>query len=284
MSQRLNDCLADHQAIAALFPRLDEARIWFRMPSPISAALRPKGGFTSVDRDRVFAALTSKAAGTHRAIRVLVDADCVEDALALSRVLLETCVVVCWIRKDEEARIDAYLAYLSIHQQRMAEVVDESYGGGSPLATSVRSAANQSLPLALLLGGNHIRWARRHDPATGRFAALSAYDMFEEVFKQPGHARPLMYDLAYFKESVYIHSSMPSLLNLLDRDSNCFSFTNGRSATDKAEAVGMANLCMALVLNEYQGYLKWDVFEPDLEAIAKGISARSQAPDLFPVT
>lgn len=282
MTPELADTIAEYEQLRTLLLRVDEAGIWYRAATPIGRRLRPGGVVRAVDGDRLFAALVSKAASTHKSIKLLIDAGAPEDALALARILIENGVVISWIRQNEAERLDAYWASLSLHQQRQADVIAEYYGATNPdIVKAAREAADDSKLLADLLGGKHHQWARKYDSAKGQFVSLNAYDLFEEVFKQPGVPRPMMYDLAYFRESAYVHSSIASLINLFDWTGRKVTIVTNNSDTDRKEALGVANLVMALIMNEFQGYLRWDIFEPELEALGRAMGANAGVGPIF---
>lgn len=272
-----------HDRLRALIPKLESERIWLRGYQKHDPRLLVPGGHPhGAPRDRIFCALVSKASGTHAAIRVLANAGHSADAVALTRVLIENLLVILWINLDVALRLDLYCASAELYDRRLAYVVQAHFESVDPefAAKAVKREQNAT-PMAELLGGTHHTWARRYDESSREFVAISLADMFDEVFGKPQGApkgtRGSMHDAAYFKTSQYVHSNVASLGGLFKMDERYFKFANSDNSSESIEAIALSNIAFSGVLNELQRYLGDDPFEPELEKIARDISAESDS-------
>jgi hypothetical protein len=119
--------------------------------------------------------------------------------------------------------------------------------------------------------------ARTYDDVSREFKPVSLAEMFDEVFGKlvdaPKGIRGAMYDAAYFESSQHVHSNVASLDSFVRLGDRYFKIANPENRKESVEAIGLSNIAMAGVLNELQRYLGSDLFEPELEMIARAISA-----------
>src|SRR5438105_3035401 len=84
-------------SLRAIIARFDEKRAFVRATEPLNPNIRKEldaeAGRVVTNRDRAVLALANKACNTHAAVRLLADAGNGDDAIALSRVLLENAVI-----------------------------------------------------------------------------------------------------------------------------------------------------------------------------------------------
>jgi hypothetical protein len=152
----------------------------------------------------VYCGLATKATRTHAAIRTLIEAGNADDAMALTRVLIENLVAMMWIRKDIVFRLDAYIAASELHDQRLGFVAQTHYAESNPpFAEKAAAKERDASGMADHLGGKHHTWARDYDQATAEFRTVPLAEMFDEVFGKavnaPAGIQSAMYDVAYLR-------------------------------------------------------------------------------------
>ena len=213
-----------HQAVTELYEKLNAARFFFRIreDSPRTRAIfaNQLGGF-GVERDRTVCALVNKAANTHRAIAVLCDAALADDAYALSRVLLETAVVIAWITRGPwPERIDTFALFDTAIKRRLVKAIVDQHPG---TATADRAQAiwetmeDEAAISSQVFEDRHLQWARFPDPnKPGSFKEFRIGDMLKELDSAhvgtfTGHHA---YALPYFDSSQFVHSTVSSVRNV----------------------------------------------------------------------
>lgn len=115
-----------HDRIEALYPRIEEHRAYFReMMRPDLRLPRPPGKAPGLLPDPVVCALAIKAATTKRAVLALCELGDGDNAMALTRVLLENACLLEWlIRGDGRRRLEAYVMFTSVQYERVAETIN----------------------------------------------------------------------------------------------------------------------------------------------------------------
>jgi hypothetical protein len=115
-----------HRAIEALYPRIEQHRAFFRVLTPVDRQLPQLPGKTGGTRiDPVVCALSIKAATTKRAILALCELGDGENALALTRVLLENACLLEWLTRGVgRRRLEAYVMFTSVQHERIAATVE----------------------------------------------------------------------------------------------------------------------------------------------------------------
>jgi hypothetical protein len=115
-----------HQAIEALYARVEEYRAHFRdwmradVAIPTPAGKRPR----AIRADPWVCALAIKAATTKRAIAILCDAGDGDNAIVLARVLMENACLLEWLMRGEyRERIDAYILWNDVVLERRIATV-----------------------------------------------------------------------------------------------------------------------------------------------------------------
>lgn len=177
---------AIHERLRALLPRIHEQRAFLREHSRVDVRLRVPGKPLLVDRDRIFAALISKAAETHNAILLLVQNRFTNDAKALQRVLIENYVVAAWIMQDAGLRLDCYASAMRFVNNRYAEVLAEYYPNSDASMLEIGEEVQQNTKrFRELMGGTHTSWARRYDDKKGKLVPLKIVDLFDDVAGVP---------------------------------------------------------------------------------------------------
>jgi hypothetical protein len=114
-----------HRRLEALYSRLEQHRAYFRGLSAFDPTLpHPPGKRGGVRLDPVVCALAIKAATTKRAILALCELGDGDNALALTRVLLENACLLEWlIRGDGRRRLESYVRFMSVQHERIADTI-----------------------------------------------------------------------------------------------------------------------------------------------------------------
>ena len=100
----------DYDALRKIIPKFRSGHAWLRDADDLSyrirASVAPGTPITKgVRRDYVVCALANKGCNTHASVRMLTDAGNGDDAMVLTRVLLETAVVFRWMMIDPVYRL-----------------------------------------------------------------------------------------------------------------------------------------------------------------------------------
>lgn len=111
-----------HRRIEALYPRVEQHAAYFRVLMPVDPNLpKPPGKTGGVRLDPMVCALTIKAATTKRAVLALCELGDGDNALALTRVLLENACLLEWlIRGEGRRRLESYVMFTSVQHERYA--------------------------------------------------------------------------------------------------------------------------------------------------------------------
>lgn len=111
-----------HQGIEALYPRIEQHGAYFRQMTPADRRLpRPPGRTPALRLDPMVCALAIKAATTKRAVFTLCELGDGDNAMALTRVLLENACLLEWlIRGQGRRRLEAYVMFTSVQHERVA--------------------------------------------------------------------------------------------------------------------------------------------------------------------
>ncbi len=115
-----------HGQLEALYPRIEQYAAYFRVLTPVDPALpQPPGKTGGVRLDPVMCALAIKAATTKRAVLALCELGDGDNALVLTRVLLENACLLEWlIRGEGRRRLEAYVMFMSVQHERVVATVN----------------------------------------------------------------------------------------------------------------------------------------------------------------
>jgi hypothetical protein len=222
-----------------------------------------------VDRDRAISGLTNKAGRTHGAIRLLVDAGLIVDALALSRVMMENVFVLSWILQDSGLRLDIYVLADELFRRHLAEVTIEHYDHNPQMCTDAKArlADKRSERLAKALEGSWDAWARRED--NGKLIPIGARGMFHDlgVVGPDGKKNSFAYDVPYFMQSHHVHSTIFSQRAFDLGASRVFRLDLMPSQSKANEVVNAANLFMVQALADFSTYTGSECLQPELDQV-----------------
>jgi len=119
-----------HHRIEALYPRIEQHGVYFRRMTQADPRLpRPPGKRHGLRLDPMVCALAIKAATTKRAVFTLCEAGGGDNAMALTRVLLENACLLEWlIRGRGRQRLEAYVMFTSVQHERVAATLQRHAG------------------------------------------------------------------------------------------------------------------------------------------------------------
>ena len=236
-----------HEEIVSLYPRIAEAKCYFRAPS-FDTTQQTAGGTVGgsrrafVDRDRAICAIVNKLVTTQRAIFLLCESDMGDDAYALSRIALENAVIVAWLLNEEHwcERIDIYANSYSQAKVRL-DAVAQIYHGGTEAARSLRESitSEDNAIVGELFNGQWQKWAI----VNGRRWTFK--DMADEVFG--GH---FFYDRIFLETSWFVHSGLRSCLDIVAelRGDDCYSLRVRYNKDTATYALFLANTAALVAL------------------------------------
>ena len=236
-----------HEEIVSLYPRIAEAKCYFRTPSfdtTQQAAGGTVGGLRRafVDRDRAICAIVNKLVTTQCAIFLLCESNMGDDAYALSRVALENAVIIAWLLNEEQwcKRIDIYANSYSQAKVRL-DAVAQKHHGGTEAARSLRESitSEDNAIVEELFDGRWQEWAR----VDGKRWTFK--EMAEEVFEND-----FFYDRIFLETSWFVHSGLRSCLDILGelgRD-DCYSLKVRYNKNTATYALFLANTAVLVAL------------------------------------
>lgn len=271
MSLPLPDALKAHATLQELATRVADERIYYRAPAKADERFRTLGEATcpAIDRDRTICGLTNKAARTHAAIRLLVDAELMSDARALCRVLMENVFTISWILQDSGLRLDVYVLADELFRRRLAEVTLIHYQHDARMCADARDRLcdQRSRTLADALEGSWRAWPRRE--RGGRLEQIGARGMFSElgIVGPQGERISFLYDVVYFQQSHDVHSTIFSLREFPLDASEAYRLDLKPSQSKAAETVNAANIFMIQALSDFANFTGAECFQPELDQV-----------------
>ena len=122
----------DYDALRRMVPKFRAGHAWLRDADDLSyrigAFVAPGTPITKcVRRDYAVCALANKGCNTHASVRMLTDAGNGDDAMVLTRALLETAVVFRWMMIDPAYRLDLYGLSSALSQRHWAHLVQQHF-------------------------------------------------------------------------------------------------------------------------------------------------------------
>jgi hypothetical protein len=271
-----------HRKFEALYPQVEQHNAYFREMTPADRRLpRPPGRTPALRLDPMVCALAIKAATTKRAVFALCELGDGDNAMVLTRVLLENACLLEWlIRGRGRQRLEAYVMFTSVQHERIAATV-QRYAQRFEAAGSTADIASDPYHRAVWSAtvrdekGKPTRSERptwEFDETTKQGKAFKVSDLFREI---AGGAHSYEYDVMYGAiGSDIVHSGPFSLTHTLQRMGNRTTFLLEPMAVPEmcTIALALSNAAMFLVLDSLSEYLGLD-----LSAELEPLKAKSNA-------
>lgn len=268
--KRYQRSLEVHRTIEALYPRVEQYRAYFCAMAPVDPVLpKPPGQPAGARLDPVVCALAIKAATTKRAILALCELGDGANALVLTRVLLENACLLEWlIRGEGRRRLEAYVMFLSVQHERIAETIERHKGRlvaagaipdvpSHPYHRAIWTHTFQDTKKQRPTRSSRPTW--EFDRNTRKGEPVSVHDMFREI-ANANHS--FEYDLLYgVFGSEIVHSGPFSLSSIQRLMGNRETFVLKPMPVPDACIIALAtsNSAMVLVLDSLTEYMGLDL-------------------------
>jgi len=272
-----------HRQIEALYPRVEQEHAYFRALMPVDRAFpQPPGTTGGVSFDPLVCALAIKAATTKRAILAVCELGDGDNALALTRVLLENACMLEWlIRGEGRRRLEAYAMFTSVQHERVVGTVERHKDRFIAAGASAELKAD---PYHRAIWKHVFGDKKSHRPTwefdrtTRKGEPVSVHDVFKEIAEgKPSFEHDVLYGSL---GSDIVHSGPFSLSRILASMANRQTFVLRPTPVADMCTIALAssNTAMLLVLDSLTQYLGLD-----LSAELDRLKAKSKA-DPYTVT
>lgn len=266
------------EALRAIIPKFREKKAFIRVTEPITPRIRheidPSAGVIGANRDRVVCALVNKGCNTHAAVRVLTDAGHGDDAMALSRVLLENAALLQWLLIDPVYRLELYAISDALYRRRWRELVQEHFQSHPELISHAMSEVDaQTLAVADFFGNTIHKWAQVLHP-DGKAQHVNFEAMMRENAAHGGSRSTFQHDVIYFLHSSFVHSTANSMRSFGRLGPERY-FTAELGHNDRwcEQALGGSNIFLFQILQSASQYLGFDEIESELDALFERLKA-----------
>jgi hypothetical protein len=276
----------DFDALRKIIPKFRSSHAWMRdaddLSPRITAFVPPGTPLTKgVRRDYVVCGLANKGCNTHAAVRMLTDAGSGDDAMVLTRVLLETAVVFRWMMIDPVYRFDLYGLSDKLSQRHWAHLVQEHYANESDVVAKAKAAltAEDSALVQAAFGNVHYNWARERQP-DGKFVDKSFAGMLKDIEKAEGTAamKNFIYEVSYHMHSAHAHASIDGLRQFKTLgQQQFFTCELGFNSGDCTMALKGANTYLSWLLSHVAAYLGLSGVEAEFDLWLAKVNARHAA-------
>jgi hypothetical protein len=271
-----------HDKLETLYPRIEQHAARFRGMAPADSRLpRPPGKTPGLRLDPMVCALAIKSATTKRAVFTLCELGDGDNAMALTRVLLENACLLEWlIRGQGRQRLEAWVMFTSVQHERVAATLqrhaDRFAAAGA--TTDVASDPYHRAVWAVTFQDEKGRPTRSERPTwefddtTKQGKPFKVSDLFREI---AGGAHSYEYDVMYGAiGSDIVHSGPFSLTLTLQRMGGRPTFVLEPAPVREmcTIALALSNAAMCLVLDSLTEYLGLD-----LSAELEPLKAKSNA-------
>jgi hypothetical protein len=265
-----------YDALRATIPRFREKNAFMRVTEPITRRIRdeidPSAGIVAGNRDRVVCALVNKGCNTHAAVRVLTDAGHGDDAMALSRVLLENAALLDWLLIDPIYRLELYAISDALYRRRWGDLIEMHFQSHPELVAQAKAEIDaQTLAVADFFGNTIHKWAQVLHP-DGKAQHVNFEAMMKENASGGGSMSTFRHDVIYFLHSAFVHSTANSMRSFrrlkFERRFTCELGPNNAWCD---QALGGANIFLFQILQSGAQYLGFADIESELDALFEQI-------------
>ena len=207
--------LEDFDALRKMLPKFRNERVWLRDAAYLSHRIKkfvsPGVQITQgVVRDKAVCALANKGCNAHASVRTLTDAGNGDDAMVLTRVLLETAVIFRWMMIDQPYRLDLYCLSSALFRRRWAQLAVQHFSHEPRVVAEADAVltAEESAVVEAVFGNVHYNWARERQ-SDGTFVNYSFEKMLKDIEKLEGTSatNDAMYKVIYFMHSAHAHAT-----------------------------------------------------------------------------
>ena len=182
-AQAIEDC----DALRKMLPNVRNERVWLRDADYLSHRIKkfvaPGVQITQgVVRDKAVCALANKSCNAHASVRTLTDAGNGDDAMVLTRVLLETAVIFRWMMIDQPYRLDLYCLSSALFRRRWTQLAVQHFSHEPRVVAEAAAAltAEESAVVEAAFGNVHYNWARERQ-SDGTFVNYSFEKMLKDI-------------------------------------------------------------------------------------------------------
>ena len=276
----------DYDTLRKLIPQFKSGRAWMRGADDLSPRIRafvPAGtpATKGALRDYIVCGLANKGCNTHAAVRLLTDAGNGDDAMVLTRVLLETAVIFRWMMIDPVYRLDLYGLSSKLFLRHWAHLVHEHFSDQPELVAKAMAALTpeESALVQAAFGNVQYRWSRERQP-DGKFAEYSLDEMLKDIKKADGAAatKNFIYEVSYHMHSGQAHATVEGLrqFKTLGRQ-QFFTCELGFNGGDCTLALTGANTYLSWLLSHVAAYLGLSGVEAEFDKWIASVQARHAA-------
>lgn len=267
-----------HDALRQILPKFRASKTYLRITEPItpriSIELSPAAGVIGSNRDRAVCALVNKACNTHAAVRLLTDAGHGDDAMALSRVLLENVALLQWLLLDPIYRLDLFCTSDALFVRRWGQLIEQHFQSHPEVVAHAKAAIDaRTLAVAEFFGDTRHKWAQVLHP-DGKHHHVNFEAMMKEVAEAGGSPSTFQHDVIYFLHSAFSHSTATAMRSFRDlRQERYFTCELGPRNMRCDEALGGANIFLFQALQAAAVYLGLTEIEVELDALFERMRA-----------
>lgn len=277
--------VGDFEALRRILPQFRKARSWLRgadsdgFSDRLKEHIPPGVAITKgVVRDAAVCALANKGCNTHASVRLVTDSGSGDDAMVLTRVLLETAVLYRWMMLDQPLRLDLYCLSNLLFKRRWAQLVEEHFSAYPNEVAAAKSAltTDEAAVVQAVFGHTKYKWARVRGE-DGNFKYYSLEEMLKEIeATERSTTTNFMYGVSYFMHSAHAHATSDGMRNFktLARE-KYFTCELGFNSGNRVVALGSANLYLCWLLSHVAVYLGLRDVEAELDQWLETLKARS---------
>jgi hypothetical protein len=259
--------------LRAILPKFAQMRAWLRPADDLSYRIKRWIPPTTnvrcgAVRDAAVCALVNKGCNTHAAVRLLTDAGNGDDAMVLTRVLIETTVILQWMLLDRVYRLDLYCLSAALSGRHWRDLVRKYFSAEDEVVAKAEASfdADTAAVVSAAFGNSSYRWARirRED---GSFKNYSIEQMLDEIAEaDPAKPPPFLYDVVYHLHSAHAHGAAEGMLQFRTLShQKVFTCELGFNEGQSALALQGANTYLAWLLQGACDYLGFQDVDREID-------------------
>jgi hypothetical protein len=269
-----SQAIKHHDELRAFLPKFAERRALLRPPDRLSYKIRewiPAGTpvLKGAARDFAVCALVNKGCNSHAAVRVLADTGNGDDAMVLTRVVMELAVVLQWMLLDPVYRLDLYCLSSDLSKRHWIELSRQYFPRELDLIDQMERSLSRDdrAVVDAAFGQSKYKWARERQPG-GKFKDFSLDDMLAEIAAIDGSATSdgFIYDVTYHMHSAHAHGGIDAMRQFKTlRNQKTFTCELGYNEDQSVLAVRGANIYCCWLLQGACKYLGFSELDRDLD-------------------